>query len=76
MYFEDLFQSFTKTGINSGDFKERIYVKMTFTEGTVNNPIHCEAIIFDKRRKAAYIKVAAELNVNIITPAAKEYGGI
>ena len=63
MYFDDLFKSYNTTGVNSGDFKQRIYVKMSFTGITAENPGHCEAIIFDKKRNDAYIKAATELNV-------------
>ena len=62
-YYDDLYDSYTTTGINSADFKSRIYVKMKFTEGTVDNPIICEAIISDKKRNVANIKVTTELNV-------------
>jgi hypothetical protein len=61
MYFDDLFDAYTTTGISSDDFKARIYVKMKFTEGKVDNPIHCEATIFDKKRNAANIKVLTDL---------------
>ncbi len=63
MYFDDLFKSYNTTGVNSSDFKQRIYVKMSFTGVETENPVHCEAIIFDKKRNNAYIKVATDLNV-------------
>jgi hypothetical protein len=63
MYYDDLFKSYTMTGVNSNDFKERIYVKMTFTGISAENPVHCEATIFDKKRKEAYIKVKTDLNI-------------
>ncbi len=63
MYFEDLYDSYTKTGISSDDFKARIYVKMKFTEGKVDNPIYCEATIFDKKRNTANIKVTTQLYI-------------
>lgn len=63
MYYDDLFKAYTTTGVNSDDFKERIYVKMAFTGVKVENPIYCEAIIYDKKRESAYIKVNTDLNV-------------
>jgi len=63
MYYEDLFYFYTKTGINSDDFKSQTFLKLTFAEGKVTNPILCEATIFDKKRDGAYIKVTTELIV-------------
>lgn len=64
MYFGDLFDSYTTTGIDSDEFKARIYVKMAFSGVSVENPVHCEAVIFDKKSKEGYIKVTTELTVN------------
>jgi hypothetical protein len=63
MYFDDLFKSYNTTGVNSTEFKQRIYVKMSFTGFAAENPVHCEAVIFDKKRNEAYIKVATDVNI-------------
>lgn len=63
MSYDDLFYSYTKSGINSADFKSQTFLKLIFTEGKVSNPLLCEATIFDKRRNGAYIKVTTELIV-------------
>jgi hypothetical protein len=63
MSYNDLFYFYTKTGINSEDFKSQTFLKMSFAQGKVNNPLLCEATIFDKKRNAAHITVTTELNV-------------
>jgi hypothetical protein len=63
MSYDDLYYLYTKTGINSDDFKSQIHMKMKLNEGTVNNPINFEVTIFDKKRSVAYIKVTTELSV-------------
>lgn len=63
MFFDDLFKSYNTTGVSSGEFKQRIYVKMSFTGFAAENPVHCEAYIFDKKRNEAYIKATTYLNI-------------
>jgi hypothetical protein len=63
MSYDDLYYLYTKTGINSDDFKSQIFVKMKLNEGAVNNPILFETTLFDKKRYAATIKVTTEFNV-------------
>jgi hypothetical protein len=60
--YADLFSSYTETGINPVDFKAQIYVTMKFTQGEINNPIHCETLIFDKKSNSN-IKVLTDVNV-------------
>ena len=60
--YPDLFSSYTETGISPVDFKTQIYVNMKFTQGEINNPIHCETLIFDKKSNSN-IKVSTYVNV-------------
>jgi len=61
MEYDDLFSSYTKTGIASADVKTQIYISMKFPEQAVN-PVKCEAILFDKKSNSN-IKVTTDINV-------------
>ena len=58
---DDLFSSFTETGISFADFKTQIPISLKFPGQSVN-PIKCEAILFDKKSNSD-IKVMTEINV-------------
>jgi hypothetical protein len=60
--FADLFSSYSETGINTVDFKTQIFVTIKFTRGEINNPIHCETLLFDKKSNSN-IKVSTDVNV-------------
>jgi hypothetical protein len=61
MDYADLFESYT-TGLSSVDFKTQFYVTIKFTEGAVDNPIHCETLLFDKKGNSN-LKVTTDLTV-------------
>ena len=61
MEYDDLFSSYTETGLNSVDFRTQIYISLKFP-GQAVNPINCEAILFDKKSNSN-IKVTTEINV-------------
>jgi hypothetical protein len=60
--YADLFESYSETGVSSADFKTQFYVTIKFTQGQVENPIHCETLLFDKKSNSS-IKVTTDLNV-------------
>jgi hypothetical protein len=60
--YPDLFGSYEETGIGAADFKTQIYMTLKFTEGQVNNPINCEALLSDKKSDAN-LKVKTDINV-------------
>jgi hypothetical protein len=62
MEYDDLFSSYTETGLNSMDFRTQIYISLKFP-GQAVNPINCEAILFDKKSNSN-IKVTTEINVH------------
>lgn len=62
MDYADLFESYTETGFSSVDFKTQFYVTIKFTQGQVENPIHCETILFDKK-SSSDLKVTTDLTV-------------
>jgi len=62
MDYADLFESYAETGIGSEDFKTQFYVTIKFTEGVINNPIHCETLLSDKKSNSN-LKVTTNLNV-------------
>ena len=61
MDYADLFESYT-TGISSGDFKTQFYVTIKFTQGEIDNPIHCETLLSDKKSNSN-LKVTTDLIV-------------
>ncbi len=61
MEYDDLFSSYTETGLNSLDFRTQIYISLKFP-GQAVNPINCEAILFDKKGNSN-IKVTTDINV-------------
>ena len=62
MDYPDMFSSDNETGIGTSDFTTQIYITMKFTPGQVNNPINCEALLFDKKSNSN-IKVITDINV-------------
>jgi hypothetical protein len=62
MEYDDLFSSYTETGLNSVDFRTQIYISLKFP-GQAVNPINCEAILFDKKSNSN-IKVTTDINVH------------
>ena len=62
MQYDDLFSSYTETGLNSVDFRTQIYISLKFP-GQAVNPINCEAILFDKKSNSN-IKVTTDINVH------------
>jgi len=58
--YPDSFESYAETGINSFDFKTQFYVTIKFTQRQVENPIHCETILFDKK-SSSKLKVSTDL---------------
>jgi hypothetical protein len=62
MEYDDLFISYTETGLNSVDFRTQIYISLKFP-GQGVNPINCEAILFDKKSNSN-IKVTTDINVH------------
>ncbi len=60
--YPDLFRSYEETGIGAADFRTQIYMTLKFTQGQVDNPINCEALLSDKKSDSN-IKVTTEINV-------------
>jgi hypothetical protein len=60
--YADLFESYAETGVGSDDFKTQFYVTVKFTQGEIENPIHCEMLLFDKKSNAN-LKITTDLIV-------------
>ena len=59
---DDLFKSYDETGIPAENLREQASATITFTEGEVSNPVHCEVIVYDKKGDAS-IKAETDLTV-------------
>jgi hypothetical protein len=49
---EDLFSDYSTTGVGVSDFADRVSSHFRITDTGINNPLHCEMVIWDKKSDA------------------------
>ena len=59
----DLFSDFTGSGLSADDFKTQVLASLTFSSGSVKNPVRCNLVLWDKKGDSK-INVSTDLEVN------------
>jgi hypothetical protein len=60
--YDDLFADYSNTGVSSDDFASRVSSHFKLTGSGFNNPLHCEAIIWDKKSDSK-LKITTDMTV-------------
>jgi hypothetical protein len=60
--YEDLFSDFTTTGISVSDFTARISAHFVLSEVKLNNPMHLDLVLWDKKSEAK-LRIETDLTV-------------
>jgi hypothetical protein len=50
---DDLFESYSESGIGISELKDQVFANITFTRGAVSNPVSCTVTIYDKQGDAS-----------------------